>query len=86
MAKKKSVSSEPKKSFIVVWDEGGDPAMVFDTLEKAKDFVSALLRKDTDKLDDYNYSGDVDYIEEGSIKVFEGVLIGKPRIEIEFFK
>lgn len=85
MAKKKSATTV-KKQFIVVWDESGDPAMVFDTLEKAKEFASALLTKNTDKLDDFNYSGDVDYIEEGSIKVFEGVLIGKPKVTIEFDK
>jgi hypothetical protein len=90
MGKTKEVkpkATKPKTQFIVVWDEDGDPAMVFDSLSKAKEFVSALLMKDTDKLNDFDgYHGDPDYVEDGSIKVFEGVLIGKPKVSIEFSK
>lgn len=78
-----------KKHYIVTFDiDDSDPVQVFDSLDKAKEFVTALLRKDDDEI--YNVIGSYDWssdeVEAASVKVYEGILIGKPKIEITFDK
>lgn len=79
----------PKKHYIVTFDiDDNDPVAVFDTLEKAKKFSEALILKDSDAI--YGLVGSYDWDEEdvepASIKVYEGVLIGKPKVEVVFTK
>lgn len=79
----------PKKHYIVTFDiDDTDPVAVFDTLEKAKKFAAALIQQDSDAI--YALIGSFDWdecdVQRDSIKVYEGILIGKPKVEITFTK
>lgn len=82
---------KPKVQYLVVYDvNDSDPVAVFDTLDRAKQFVAALFAHDQDKADSLNAyvreNVSVDDVTLSSIKVYEGVLIGKPKVEITFDK
>lgn len=82
----------PKKQYIVTYDVGGqDPVAIFDSLEKAKGFIAAVMRRDDDEAcrlsQEFNNSDDsCEDVDVASIKVYEGYLIGKPNVSIEFTK
>ena len=82
-------ATEPKKHYIVTFDiDDSDPVAVFDTLEKAKKFVTALVEQNDDVVDEcIGYHGwDVSDVQRDSIKLYEGILIGKPKVVITFTK
>lgn len=61
-----------KKSYIVVWEDGGDdPFRIFDTLDKVKDFLAEEIHE-------------YDVVDLGTVKVYKVEKIGKVTIKIEF--
>ncbi len=80
----KKVPAKPKEQFIVTYDvDGEDPVKVLDTLDEAKRFIQYLFTGVDSKgeFDDYIDSDDID---KESIKLYKGVLVGKPTFEITF--
>lgn len=75
------MANTEKKVYIVQYDivDDGDPIKVCKTLDEAKSFVQKLYTEG----DDYYGAENID---KGSIRVYESVLIGKPKIEITFSK
>lgn len=89
---KKAPVKKVNKHYIVTFDVyGGDPVQVFDSLDKAKKFVAALLTKSEDAIESVltpsaysNWDIDLDEVVASSIKVYEGSLIGTPNVEVVF--
>lgn len=84
---KKAAKPTAKKHYIVTYDiDDEDPVQVFDSLEKAKAFATAIMTNDYQAFDAFDSNNDVDDITKSSVKVYEAVLIGKPKVEISFTK
>jgi hypothetical protein len=86
----KTKKTVPNTHYIVTYKVGlGDPVQVFTTLETCKKFVTALITKDQSAADQASKSfkdssESVDDVENSSIKVYKGTLIGKPKVEVIF--
>lgn len=77
----------PRKQYIVTFDiDDSDPVEVFDSLDAAKNYISAIMKGDDNhpRIQASNYTAEV--IDKASIKVYEGILIGKPKIEVTFIR
>lgn len=89
-AKKKAVTkTKSTKHYIVTFDvDDGDPVQVFNSLDKAKEFATALMTRDEDKINSMTgfIDWDADDVKTDTIKVYEAVLIGKPTVQITFTK
>lgn len=73
---KPKAEAKPKEQFIITYDVyGEDPVKVVNSLEEAKKFVEKLLTEGDDNESAENIS---------NVKVYKGVLIGKPKIIVEF--
>ncbi len=90
MAAKKTAtkkSSTPKKYYIVVWDnESGDPVEVFSKLEEAQSFCTALVTGNEELANELGNGSYIytDNVEKDSVKLYEGVLIGKAVVNVTF--
>lgn len=72
--------TKPAEVFLVQYNlvDSGDPIKEFTTLEKAKDWVKSVV------LDEYHYDDDNNEIDVTSFKIYKGVLLGKPVLEVTF--
>lgn len=78
-AKKKTVT-KPKEVFLVQYDlvDSGDPVKEFTTLDAAKAWVKEIV------LDEYHYDDDSNEVDITSFKIYKGILLGKPKLEVTF--
>lgn len=82
--KKKIKTTTSKTYFIVIWDnDDGDPVALFNTKQAAENFIKKSLL--TDEIDDPRVERQ-EYVKKESIKLYEGTLIGKAKVEVSFVK
>ncbi len=95
MAIKKTVKKVPaakkavtKKHYIVTFDiDGDDPVKVYESLDKAKAFASAIMTGNDNYFDsETKHSYCLEDVDRGSVRVYEAVLIGRPKVEVVFTK
>lgn len=86
---KKAVEKKNTKHYLVTFDvDDGDPVEIFNSLDKAKEFATALMTRDEDKINSMTgfISWDADDVKTETIRVYEATLIGKPTVQITFSK